>query len=149
MIISRRTKLTPFLWLNNQAEEAAKFYCNTFYNSRIIHTTPTIVTFELDGQQMMALNGGNQSTFNESISFMVNCGSQEEVDRYWRKLSVGGKEGKCGWLQDKYGVWWQIIPAILPKLLNDPEPVKSQRVMDAMMKMSKICIQPLLYAYSG
>jgi predicted 3-demethylubiquinone-9 3-methyltransferase (glyoxalase superfamily) len=140
-------KITPFLWFDNQAGEAAKFYCSVFKNSKIIGSNPMIVTFELEGQKFMALNGGPQFKFTEAISFFVDCETQEEVNYYWEKLCEGGKESQCGWLKDKYGMSWQIVPSILGKLIGDPDPVKSQRVMNAMLKMKKIDIAKLKEAY--
>jgi predicted 3-demethylubiquinone-9 3-methyltransferase (glyoxalase superfamily) len=140
-------KITPFLWFDNQAGEAAKFYCSVFKNSKIIGSNPMIVTFELEGQKFMALNGGPQFKFTEAISFFVDCETQEEVNYYWEKLCEDGKESQCGWLKDKYGMSWQIVPSILGKLIGDPDPVKSQRVMNAMLKMKKIDIAKLKEAY--
>jgi predicted 3-demethylubiquinone-9 3-methyltransferase (glyoxalase superfamily) len=140
-------KITPFLWFDNQAEEAAKFYCSVFKNSKIIGSNPMIVTFELEGQKFMALNGGPQFKFTEAISFFVDCETQEEVNYYWEKLCEGGKESQCGWLKDKYGMSWQIVPSILGKLMGDPDPVKSQRVLNAMLQMKKIDIAKLKEAY--
>ena len=140
-------KITPFLWFENQAEEAAKFYCAVFKNSRIISSNPMIVTFELEGEKFIALNGGPQFKFTEAVSFLVDCDTQEEVDYYWNKLCDGGEESQCGWLKDKYGLSWQIIPSILGKLMGDPDPAKSQRVMNAMLQMKKIDIAKLKEAY--
>lgn len=143
-------KIVPFLWFNNQAEEAARFYTAVFNNSRLIHVSPMVVTFELEGQPFMALNGGPQFKFTEAISLFVNCETQEEVDALWQKLTAdGGQESQCGWLKDKYGVSWQIIPTILGKLMSDPDPVKSQRVMQAMLKMVKIDVNKLKEAHGG
>jgi predicted 3-demethylubiquinone-9 3-methyltransferase (glyoxalase superfamily) len=148
-------KITPFLWFENQAEAAAKFYCSIFSagpngkNSRIINSNPMIVTFELEGQKFMALNGGPQFKFTEAISFFVDCETQEEVNYFWEKLCEGGNESQCGWLKDKFGMSWQIVPSILGKLMGDPDPVKSQRVMQAMLKMKKIDIAKLKEAYEG
>ncbi len=152
-------KITPFLWFDTQAEEAAKFYVSIFKNSRIVTTTRygeagpgpkgsvMTVVFELEGQQFIALNGGPQFKFTEAISFSVNCNTQKEVDEFWEKLSKGGEEGPCGWLKDKYGLSWQINPTILGDLLRDPDPRKSKRVMEAMLKMKKIDIKTLQQAY--
>lgn len=140
-------KITPFLWFDNQAEQAAKFYCFIFKNSKIVNSSPMIVTFELEGQKFMALNGGPQFKFTEAISFFVDCETQEEVNYYWEKLSEGGNESQCGWLKDKFGMSWQIIPSILGKLMGDPDHVKSQRVMNAMLQMRKIDIAKLKEAY--
>jgi len=152
-------KITPFLWFDNQAEEAIKFYTSIFKNSKIVSATRygdagpgpkgTVMsaTFELEGQEFMALNGGPQYKFTEAISFFVNCKTQEEVDDLWKKLSEGGEEGPCGWLKDKFGLSWQIIPTVLGELLSDPDPVKSQRVMQAMLQMKKIDTAKLKQAY--
>jgi predicted 3-demethylubiquinone-9 3-methyltransferase (glyoxalase superfamily) len=148
-------KLTPCLWFDTEGEDAAKFYASVFPSSRIVETayygsagpraegTVMTVEFELDGQRFIALNGGPDFKFNEAISFQVNCENQEEVDVYWSKLSEGGEEGPCGWLKDKFGVSWQIVPTVLPKLLTDPDREKAQRVMAAMLKMRKIEIPEL------
>jgi predicted 3-demethylubiquinone-9 3-methyltransferase (glyoxalase superfamily) len=148
-------KTTPCLWFDTQGEEAARFYTSIFKNSKILDVTRygeagpgpegsvMTVTFELDGQEFVALNGGPQFTFNEAISFQVHCETQEEVDEFWSRLSEGGEEGPCGWLKDKYGLSWQIIPTVLPELLSDPDPEKSQRAMRAMLEMGKIDIEAL------
>ena len=154
-------KITPWLWFDTEAEEAARFYTSVFPSSRIVDVarygsagprpegTVMTVTFELDGQEFVALNGGPDFTFNEAISFLVDCESQEEVDTYWSKLSEGGEEGPCGWLKDKFGVSWQIVPTALPRLLGDPDREKAQRVMAAMLKMGKIEIAELERAASA
>jgi predicted 3-demethylubiquinone-9 3-methyltransferase (glyoxalase superfamily) len=154
-------KITPFLWFDSQAEEAAAFYVSIFKNSRIVTTTRygeggpgpagsvMTVVFELDGQEFIALNGGPQFKFTEAVSFSVDCGAQQEVDAYWEKLSAGGEQGPCGWLKDRYGLSWQINPAVLGRMLSDPDPVKSKRVMEAMLKMKKIDIAELTGAYEG
>ncbi|HVH66738.1 MAG TPA: VOC family protein [Gemmatimonadales bacterium] len=151
--------ITPFLWFDTQAEQAAKFYCSIFENSKIVTTTRygeagpgpkgTVMTvvFQLAGQQFIALNGGPQFKFTEAISFSVSCKTQKEVDYYWKKLSAGGEEGPCGWLKDKYGLSWQINPMRLGELLSDPDQQKSKRVMEAMLKMKKIDIAGLERAY--
>ena len=148
-------KLTPCLWFDTEGEDAARFYTSVFPSSRIVHVarygsagprpegTVMTVEFELDGQRLVALNGGPQFTFSEAISFQVSCESQEEVDRYWSTLSEGGEQGPCGWLKDKFGLSWQIVPKRLPELLGDEDREKSQRVMQAMMSMKKIEIEPL------
>jgi predicted 3-demethylubiquinone-9 3-methyltransferase (glyoxalase superfamily) len=148
-------KITPCLWFDTEGEEAAKFYTSVFPNSRIVEVTRygsagprreglvMTVTFELDGHMFTALNGGPDFTFDEAISFEVGCESQEEVDSYWRTLSEGGEEGPCGWLKDRFGVSWQIIPTALPRLLADPDREKAQRVMAAMLQMKKIEIDEL------
>lgn len=140
-------KITPFLWFNNQAEEAAKFYTSIFKNSRIINSSPMVVTFELEGQTVMALNGGPHFKLTEAFSLFVDCETQEEVDNYWDKLSAGGSESRCGWLKDKYGLSWQIIPNALGRLMSDPDPTKSKRVMEAMLQMKKIDLAGLQKAY--
>jgi len=148
-------KITPFLWFDHQAEEAMKFYTSIFKNSRIGSisrygeegpgTAGTVMTatFELDGQEFMALNGGPEFKFTEAISFFVHCETQAEVDELWEKLSDGGEEQPCGWLKDKYGVSWQIVPNILGELLNGPDAESSARVMKAMLQMKKIDIPTL------
>jgi predicted 3-demethylubiquinone-9 3-methyltransferase (glyoxalase superfamily) len=148
-------KITPFLWFDTQAEEAANFYVSVFPNSRIVTVTRygeagpgpkgsvMTVVFELDGQRMIALNGGPQFKFTEAISLSVDCKDQAEVDRYWSKLTQGGKESQCGWLKDKYGLSWQINPAALGEMLSDPDPEKAKRVMEAMLTMKKIDIAAL------
>jgi predicted 3-demethylubiquinone-9 3-methyltransferase (glyoxalase superfamily) len=152
-------KITPFLWFDTQAEAAANFYVSVFNNSRVVNITRygdagprpkgsvMTVVFELDGQQFTALNGGPQFKFTEAISFTVPCKTQEEVDTFWDKLSEGGEQGPCGWLKDKYGLSWQISPTALGELLNDPDPGKSNRVMEAMLKMKKIDIAALRKAH--
>jgi predicted 3-demethylubiquinone-9 3-methyltransferase (glyoxalase superfamily) len=151
-------KITPCLWFDTQGEEAANFYTSLFKNSRILDIsrygeagpreagTVMTVTFELEGQEYIALNGGPEFTFNEAVSFQVNCDSQAEVDEFWSRLSEGGEEGPCGWLKDRYGVSWQVIPTALNELLSDPDPEKAQRAMAAMLKMSKIDIEELRQA---
>jgi predicted 3-demethylubiquinone-9 3-methyltransferase (glyoxalase superfamily) len=156
-------KITPHLWFDNQAEEAVNFYASIFKNSKVgnvsrytdagqeVHGqkpgTAMTVEFELEGQRFLALNGGPIFKFNESISFMVNCATQEEVDYYWEKLSAVPESEQCGWLKDKYGLSWQIIPTALGQLLSDPDSQKSGRVMEAMLKMKKIDIQALQQAH--
>ncbi len=143
-------KITPFLWFNNQAEEAAKLYCSIFKNSKIINANPMMATFELEGQRFMAANFGPQFQFNEATSFFVSCESQEDVDYFWTKLTAdGGKEGRCGWLKDKFGLSWQIVPTAFGKLVGDPDRAKSQRVMQAMQQMNKLDIEKLKQAYDG
>jgi predicted 3-demethylubiquinone-9 3-methyltransferase (glyoxalase superfamily) len=154
------------LWFDDQAEEAAEFYTSIFRNSKIVNValygkaghevhgkaagTVMTVTFELDGQPFTALNGGPLFTFNEAISFQIGCETQEEVDHYWQKLSEGGNERaqQCGWLKDKYGVSWQVVPRVLMEMLNDPDAGRSQRVMEAMLRMKKIDIAELKRAYA-
>jgi predicted 3-demethylubiquinone-9 3-methyltransferase (glyoxalase superfamily) len=160
-------KITPNLWFDNQAEDAANFYTSVFGNSRIekishygkegfeIHGRPEgsvmTVQFYLEGQEFVALNGGPHFKFNEAISFVVNCSNQEEVDFYWEKLTEGGDEKAqmCGWLKDKYGLSWQIVPTILAEMMTDPDPAKSQPVMKAMLQMKKIDIAALEQAYGS
>ena len=158
-------KINTFLWFDTQAEEAANFYVSLFKNSSVKNVTryPSegeevtgrppgtvmTVTFVLDGQEFVALNGGPQFKFNEAISLVVNCETQEEVDHFWEKLTEGGAEVECGWLKDKYGLAWQIVPRILPQLLNDPNPEKAKRAMQAMMQMSKIDVQKLKEAVAS
>jgi predicted 3-demethylubiquinone-9 3-methyltransferase (glyoxalase superfamily) len=141
-------KITPFLCYDNNATEAAKFYCSIFKNSKITSNTPLVVTFELEGQQFMAINGGPHFKFTEAISLLVNCNDQKEVDTFWEKLSKGGKKSKCGWLKDKYGLSWQIVPTILGKLMSDKDRAKSQRVMEALLKMNKLDIKKLQQAFN-
>jgi predicted 3-demethylubiquinone-9 3-methyltransferase (glyoxalase superfamily) len=159
-------KITPFLWFDNQAEEAAKFYTSVFKNSKIGRIlrydeasakaagrpagSVLTVEFEIEGQKFTALNGGPQFKFNESISFVVNCKTQEEVDYFWEKLTAGGgQEVECGWLRDKFGLSWQVTPTVLIDMLNDKDPKKAGRVMKAMMQMQKIEINKLKAAYAG
>ena len=146
---SRMSKITPFLWFNGQAEEAARFYTSIFKNSRIDSVSPMSATFHLDGQKFMALNGGPQFTFTGAISFFVDCQTQEEIDELWAKLSAGGGTQQCGWLKDKFGVSWQIIPSVLGPMLQDEDEAKSQRVMNAMLQMTKLEIHALTKAYEG
>jgi len=148
-------KITPCLWFDTEGEEAAELYTSIFPNSRIVGVarygeagpraagTVMTVDFELEGQRFVALNGGPDFTFNEAISFQVGCKDQDEVDRYWSALSEGGEEGPCGWLKDRFGVSWQIIPDRLPELLEDPDREKSRRVMAAMLEMKKIEVDEL------
>ncbi|MET9339622.1 VOC family protein [Nonomuraea sp. NPDC003804] len=143
-------KITTYLWFDNQAEEAANHYVSIFGNSRIVEVTPMMVTFELEGQRFLALNGGPQFRFTEAISLYVDCESQDEVDELWAKLIAdGGEESRCGWLKDKYGLSWQIIPKALPKLLSDADPARAERAMQAMLKMSKIDVKALEDAANG
>jgi predicted 3-demethylubiquinone-9 3-methyltransferase (glyoxalase superfamily) len=156
------TKPTPFLWFDDNAEEAMNFYLSIFPNSKVEAVTRyggggpgpagTVMTasFRLDGQDFVALNGGPMHKFSEAISFVVNCETQAEVDRFWDKLTAGGGQpGPCGWLKDRFGLSWQIVPTILPKLLSDKDPAKSGRAMAAMMKMSKLDGDALKRAYDG
>jgi predicted 3-demethylubiquinone-9 3-methyltransferase (glyoxalase superfamily) len=140
-------KITPFLWFDGKAEDAARFYTSIFTNSKIESITPMSATFQLDGLEFIALNGGPQFTFTEAISFFVRCETQEEIDYFWEKLSAGGEKGRCGWLKDKFGVSWQIVPPVLGEMLNDEDDEKSQRVMQAMLQMEKLDIKTLKQAY--
>ena len=154
-------KVTPFLWFDNNVEEAMNFYVAIFKNSRAVSVqcfgdagpggkrTVVTATFELDGQPFMALQGGPLFKFTEAISLFVNCETQEEVDYFWEKLAEGGSESLCGWLKDKFGLSWQIVPSTLGQLLGDKDPAKSKRVMDAMLQMRKIDIGRLQQAYEG
>ena len=154
-------KITPFLWFDNQAEEAMNFYASIFKNSKIGKVvrygdagpgpkgSVMIASFELEGLGFTALNGGPSHKFTEAISLYVNCESQDEVDNYWKKLSEGGRTDQCGWLKDKFGLSWQIIPSALPRLLSDPNPEKAGRVMQAMMQMTKMDIAKLEQAAKG
>ena len=148
-------RITPCLWFDTEAEDAARFYTSVFPNSRIVDVARygpaaprpegmvMTATFELDGQRFVALNGGPSFTFNEAISFQVSCENQDEFDRYWDTLSEGGEPGPCGWLKDRFGVSWQVIPAVLSELLGDPDRRKSERVMQAMLNMQKLEIDVL------
>ena len=152
-------KITPFLWFDGNAEEAINFYVSIFKNSKILSVARygeagpgpkgTVMTaaFQLDGQEFVALNGGPQFKFTEAISFWVRCETQEEIDEMWEKLSEGGAKSRCGWLKDKYGLSWQVVPPILGEMLQDKDAEKSQRVMAAMMQMDKIDINTLRRAY--
>ncbi len=158
-------RITPFLWFDDQAEEAAKFYTSIFKNSRIGKIarydkagekaagrpagSVMSVEFQLEGQEFVALNGGPHFKFTEATSFVVNCRTQAEVDRFWKKLSAGGQEVQCGWLKDKYGLSWQIVPTVLGGLLSNKDAAKSQRVMEAMLKMVKLDIKKLKQAAKG
>ena len=155
------SKITPCLWFDTQGEEAAEHYTSIFPNSRVTHVarygeagpraagTVMTVTFELDGQEFVALNGGPDFTFNEAISFQVDCGSQEEVDEYWSRLGDGGEEGPCGWLKDRFGVSWQVVPRRLIELIADPDREKAQRVTAAMLQMGKLELDKLERAAAG
>ena len=152
-------KITPFLWFNDDAEEAVKFYSSIFKNSKIRKIarydkagekaagrpagSVMTIEFEIEGQEFIALNGGPHFKFTEAVSFVVSCKTQSEVDYYWKKLSAGGKEVQCGWLKDKFGLSWQIVPTILGELMSDKDPAKSERVMEAMLKMVKLDINKL------
>lgn len=158
-------KITPCLWFDTQAEEAANFYVSIFKNSKIgrisrygkegheIHGKAAgsvmAVEFEIEGQTFVALNGGPHFKFNEAVSFQVHCETQEEVDFFWSRLTAGGSDGPCGWLKDKYGVSWQVVPTVLPQMLMDPDPAKSQRVTKAFLQMKKFDLEELRRAYDG
>jgi predicted 3-demethylubiquinone-9 3-methyltransferase (glyoxalase superfamily) len=154
-------KISPYLWFTNQAEEAANHYTSIFKNSRILDIsrygegapmpagTAMTVTFELAGQRFLALNGGPEFSFTEAVSFLVDCESQEEVDYFWDRLTEGGEESQCGWLKDKYGLSWQIVPSVLGSLLGGPDPAGAGRAMQAMFGMRKLDIQALQDAYDG
>jgi predicted 3-demethylubiquinone-9 3-methyltransferase (glyoxalase superfamily) len=136
-------EIYPCLWFNNEAQIAAKYYCSIFENSKVLSTNPMVTMFELNGKTFMALNGGPNFTFNESVSFVINCKDQAEIDHYWNALIAdGGTEGNCGWCKDKYGVSWQVVPEILGQLMNNPE--KGQKVMQAFLKMKKFDIATLI-----
>jgi predicted 3-demethylubiquinone-9 3-methyltransferase (glyoxalase superfamily) len=156
-------KITPFLWFDDNAEEAANYYVSIFRNSRIVNIarygeagakssgrakgSVMTVAFELEGQPFVALNGGPEFTFSPAISFVVNCETQKEIDDLWKKLSHGGDEVECGWLKDKYGVSWQIVPAVLWEMVSDPDSEKSESVMQALLRMKKLDIEGLKRAY--
>lgn len=154
-------KITPFLWFDDKAEEAAAFYTSIFKNSKITGITRygeagpgpagsvMIVTFDLDGQEFIALNGGPEFKFTEAVSFVVNCETQQEVDDLWEKLPEGGEKRQCGWLKDKYGLSWQIVPIVLGELMQRDDPARANRVMTAMLKMGKLDIETLRRAYDG
>jgi predicted 3-demethylubiquinone-9 3-methyltransferase (glyoxalase superfamily) len=142
-------KITPFLWFDGKAGEAAKFYVSIFKNSKVLSASPSDATFVLDGQEFFALNGGPQFKFTPAVSLFVTCETQEEVDQFWEKLSEGGATNRCGWLTDKYGLSWQIVPSLLRKLLQDPDRVKAQRVTNAMLQMTKLDIKRLQEAYDA
>jgi predicted 3-demethylubiquinone-9 3-methyltransferase (glyoxalase superfamily) len=153
--------ITPFLWFNNQAEEAALFYTSIFKNSKMGGMSRNteagpgpagavmVATFQLNGQDFIALNGGPQFKFTEAVSFVVNCETQDEVDWYWEKLSEGGEKGRCGWLKDQFGLSWQVVPTILSKLMQDKDTAKAKRVTQAMMQMNKLDIATLQQAHAG
>jgi len=165
--VQKTQKITPCLWFDTQAEEAAKFYTSVFDNSRIVNTVRygeagyeihkrppgmvMTVEFELSGQTFTALNGGPMFKFNEAVSLQIMCDTQREVDYYWEKLSQGGDKNaqQCGWLKDRFGLSWQVVPTVLPKMLADPDPETSERVMTAVLKMKKLDIDALKRAYAG
>ena len=154
-------RITPFLWFDNNAEEAMQFYTSIFKNSKVGSVSRSgdagpgpkgavmTAAFELDGQEFIALNGGPQFKFTEATSFVINCTSQEEVDYYWQRLTAGGKESQCGWLKDKFGLSWQVVPTILSPLLQDKDREKAGRVLNAMLQMSKIDVAALQRAHRG
>jgi predicted 3-demethylubiquinone-9 3-methyltransferase (glyoxalase superfamily) len=154
-------KLTSCLWFDTEGEDAANFYVSVFPNSRIVNVarygeagprpagSVMTVDFELDGKPFMALNGGPEFTFNEAVSFVIDCADQDEVDYYWTKLSEGGEEGPCGWLKDRSGLSWQVVPAALGELASDPDPAKSQAVIKAMLGMRKLVVAELQAAYDA
>ena len=137
-------QIYPCLWFENQARAAADFYCSIFKNSKITSENSIVVTFDLNGSKFMALNAGPEFKFNEAVSFVVDCETQEEIDYYWNKLTKGGNEGECGWLKDRFGVSWQIVPTVLGKLMSNPE--KSSKVMKEILKMKKLEIEKLITA---
>jgi len=154
-------KISPFLWYNDNAEDAVNFYMSIFKNSKILAVarygesgpgpkgSVMTINFQIDGQEFIALNGGPHFTFNEAISFSVDCETQEEVDELWEKLSAGGQKSQCGWLKDKFGLSWQVNPRSLSEMLSDKDPEKAKRVMEAMLQMDKIDIKALKQAYDG
>ena len=154
-------KITPFLWFDNNADEAANFYVSIFKNSKVLSVsrygdaspgpkgTVMVAEFQIDGQEFVALNGGPRFKFTEAISFVVNCETQEEVEYFWERLSEGGEKSRCGWLKDKFGLWWQVVPTVLGKLMSDSEPEKVKRVTNAMLQMARIDIEPLQRAFEG
>jgi predicted 3-demethylubiquinone-9 3-methyltransferase (glyoxalase superfamily) len=154
-------KITPNLWFDTEAEEAADFYTSIFKNSRIVHVaryteagprpagTVMIVEFELDGQRFVAINGGPHFKFDEAVSFQITCETQDEVDHYWERLTAAGSEGQCGWLKDRYGLSWQVTPTGMEELFADPDPRRAERAMGAMLKMSKLDIAALRSAADG
>ncbi|HKM88161.1 MAG TPA: VOC family protein [Xanthobacteraceae bacterium] len=160
-----KQKITPCLWFDTQAEEAARFYTSIFENSRITRISRygkagrevhgkeagAVMTaeFEIEGQTFVALNGGPHFHFNEAVSFQVMCETQDEIDRFWNRLSQNGEEGRCGWLKDKYGVSWQVVPSALPRMMTDADGAKSERAMNALLKMKKFDLQALERAYTG
>ena len=154
-------KIIPNLWFDTEAEEAATFYTSVFANSRVVNTTRyteagprqagmvMTVEFELDGQRFVAINGGPEFTFDEAVSFQITCETQDEIDFYWERLSEGGQEGPCGWLKDRYGLSWQVVPTGMEEVLNDPDPERAQRAMRAMLGMGKLDMAALRRAADG
>ena len=159
--MAKLQKIVPFLWFDTEAEEAASFYTSLFKNSRVTNVQRygeagprpagmvMVVSFQLEGQDFTALNGGPEFKFNEAVSLLVNCETQDEVDEFWEKLSAGGEKGPCGWLKDKFGLSWQIVPTVLDEMLQDEDADKATRVMKAMLQMTKIDIGELEKAYKG
>lgn len=139
-----KNSIYPCLWFDGNAKEAADFYCSVFKNSRLVSENPVVVIFELNDQKFMGLNGGPDFQFNESVSFVIDCESQQEIDYYWDALTADGTESQCGWLKDKYGVSWQVVPAMMGDLMR--EPARARRVMEAMMPMKKLDIDALVHA---
>jgi predicted 3-demethylubiquinone-9 3-methyltransferase (glyoxalase superfamily) len=160
-VVSKKQKITPFLWFDQNAEEAVRFYTSVFKNSKVLEESRwgeggpvpkgTLMTarFQIDGQEIIALNGGPRFKLNEAFSLLVSCESQAEVDELWAKLGAGGEESMCGWIKDKYGLWWQIIPTALPEMLQDKDPARVQRVTAAMLKMRKLDIARLKQAWEA
>lgn len=154
-------KITPFLWFDNNAEEAANFYVSIFKNSKVLSVsrygeagpgpkgTVMVAEFQIDGQEFVALNGGPRFKFTEAISFVINCETQDEVEYFWERLSEGGEKSRCGWLKDKFGLSWQVVPTVLNKLMSDSDPEKVKRVTEAMLQMDRIDIEPLQRAFEG
>ena len=154
-------KITPFLWFDNNAEEAANFYVSIFKNSKVLSVsrygdagpgpkgTVMVAEFQIDGQGFVALNGGPRFKFTEAISFVINCETQQEVEYFWERLSDGGEKSRCGWVKDKFGLWWQVVPTVLGKLMSDSDPEKVKRVTGAMLQMDRIDIEPLQRAFDG
>jgi predicted 3-demethylubiquinone-9 3-methyltransferase (glyoxalase superfamily) len=142
-------KITPFLWFDGKAEEAARFYVSVFGDGKITDSNPMMTSFEIEGQAFIGLNGGPKYKFTEAVSFFISCQTQAEVDHFWDRLSEGGEPHVCGWLKDRYGLSWQVVPDALGRLMSDPDPARSQRVMQAMLKMTKIVIADLEAAHAG
>jgi predicted 3-demethylubiquinone-9 3-methyltransferase (glyoxalase superfamily) len=138
-------KLTPFIWFEKGAEEAAKFYCSVFKNSKVLDSNPMVTSLELDGLRLNIFNGGPHFRLNEAFSLVISCDTQEEIDHYWNKLTAdGGEESRCGWCKDKYGLWWQVIPSALPKLMSDP--ARARQVTEAFLKMKKFDLKQIMEA---
>ncbi|HTL57979.1 MAG TPA: VOC family protein [Candidatus Limnocylindrales bacterium] len=146
--MKRIQKITPFLWFDGKAEQAARFYTSIFKNSKVDSVSPMSASFQLEGLSFIALNGGPQFKFTEAISFFIHCETQEEIDYLWEKLSAGGEKSRCGWLKDQFGVSWQVVPSVLGDMLNDEDEERSKRVMQAMLQMDKLDIQALQKAYN-